>query len=143
MKFWRKGSASRGISLLGPGLAAFSIPGVGPVTRFTSTMIFPLPGSGFVRRKRLAGGVAPVQGMPMGDHVLSRLPAQEDETVADEAVEVHQPLVEILHDHAARVDRLDLFFDLARQVTGPGLRALTSLDVRIVRHGTRAHDQRQ
>src|SRR5262249_38181191 len=85
-----------------------SMNGLGPVWRGPATSVMSLQ-PGFL--DLLATGEAVLERMPVRHLGLAHLPAQEHQPVAHQRVEVDQAAVEILHQHALRVQLLDALAD--------------------------------
>src|SRR5205814_2342820 len=85
--------------------------------------------------ERLARGVSAVQRVPVLDGRLAQLPAEKDEAIAGQRVEVDQAAIEILHQAAGAVDRVDLPRERLGQAVAPLAQLLPFADVGIVGGG--------
>src|SRR5262245_8951908 len=87
--------------------------------------------------QRLAAREPALERMPVRDLGLARVPAQEDQAVAGERVEVHEPLLDVLEQAAAPVHGLDAELELGAELVAPRDEALEIGDVRVLRRRTR------
>src|SRR6266568_1342943 len=104
-------------------------------------MVIVLPGFGLLELaaiEGLAAGEATLERVPVCDLGFAELPAQEDEPVPGERVEVQQPAIQVLEDAAPAADRLDPLRELLAQGVAATLEPLESDRVGVALRGARA-----